>query len=217
MRLVVTPDRRGYLRRRWVEPATVVRAAAAGLARRRHREDDAPRPRRRAAHRGRAQAPQPLPRAHRGGRHALPRRVAGAALRGERQGRQHPQLRRLRCGGRSSPSPPSATATASRHRRRPDRRRRSSCSWASASSACSPRRWRRCSSRSTPTPTRRRSSRATPTIGQQLAVISDRLADVERRLGATARRGRRDRRAPPTPRPTANGPGGARSGGIHLR
>ena len=42
VRLVVTPDRRGYLKRRWVEPATVVVPPLPGLAFRRHREDGPP-------------------------------------------------------------------------------------------------------------------------------------------------------------------------------
>ncbi len=65
VRLVVTPDRRGYLKRRWVEPATVVVPPLQGWRFVGHREDVPPPARGRVADGGDSQAPQPLPRAPR--------------------------------------------------------------------------------------------------------------------------------------------------------
>ena len=71
VRLVVTPDRRGYLKRRWVEPATVVVPPLQGWHFVGIERMSLLAARRRAPRRGRAQAPQPLPRAHRRGRNAF--------------------------------------------------------------------------------------------------------------------------------------------------
>ena len=185
VRLVVTPDRRGYLRRRWVEPATVVVPPLQGWHLVGIEKMSL------LVHEGELRV-EAILKHHSLFRvliaaagDPLPRRLAGAALRGERQGEQHPQLPRRAVVGhrhrdhRGLRRPvPRAPAAAGRWPW-------SSCWSGSASSACSPPPWPRCSSRSTPTPTRRSIKKGHADLGQQLAVISDRLADVERRLGAT--------------------------------
>ena len=85
IRLVIAPDSRGYLRRRWVEPATVVVPPLQGwhfvgiekMGLLIHE----------GALRvgGHPQASQPLPGADRRRCDPLPRRLAGAAFRGERE------------------------------------------------------------------------------------------------------------------------------------
>ena len=92
VRLVVTPDRRGYLRRRWVEPATVVVPPLQGWHLVGIEKTSLLATRGGVAGGGRAQAPQPVPGAHRRHGHPVRRGLAGAAVRGESQGQQHPQL-----------------------------------------------------------------------------------------------------------------------------
>ncbi len=92
MRLVISPDSRGYLRRRWVEPATVVVPPLEGWHLVGMEKVSLAGARGRAAARGHPQAPQPVPRPHRRDGHAVPGGMAGAAVRGPHQGQQHPQL-----------------------------------------------------------------------------------------------------------------------------